>query len=95
MTRKKRLDFLESYFAGMIVETDLELVKYTFAAEDIKSNSQAFRKPNWGSNLIASKAQCQVVEVSRNVTAIPDHNHLEPAILEFDSQEVKGRSIKS
>ena len=35
----------------MIVETNLKLVKYTFAAEDIKSNSQTFRKSNWGFDL--------------------------------------------
>ena len=75
---------MESYFAGMVVETNLELVKYTFSAEDIKSNPKAFRKSNRSCNLKFTKAQCQIVKVSWNVAAVSDYDHLQPALLNIN-----------
>jgi len=82
---KERLYLLESYLAGMVVETYLELIKNTFPAEDIKSNSKTFRKPNWSSDLKFTKAKHKIVEIGRNVAAVSDYNHLEPAILKIDA----------
>jgi len=59
---KERLYLFETYLAGMVVETYLELIKNTFPAEDIKSNSETFRKPNWSSNLKFTKAKRKIVE---------------------------------
>jgi len=43
----ENLKFLKSYFTGMIIETDLELIENALTTKDIKSNSEALRESNW------------------------------------------------
>ena len=69
----------------MIVETHLELVKDAFAAKDIESNSEPFRESNWHRNLEFPNPEFEILKIGRNVTTIPDHYHLESAILNIDS----------
>ena len=78
-------DFLESYFTGMIIETNLELIEDAFAAKDIKSDSKAFRKSNRRDNLKFTNTKCEILDVGRNVTTVADYNHLEPTITDIDS----------
>jgi len=73
---EKRLNLLKGYFAGMVVETDLELVKDTFAAKDIESNSKPFRKSNRSNNLPFADMERKTVDISGDETSITNHNHL-------------------
>ena len=70
------LNFLEGYFTGMIIEADLKLIKYTFAAKDIKSNSKTFRKSNRSGYLPFTDMDSKIVNVSRDKTSITHDNHL-------------------
>jgi len=77
----ENLKFLKSYFTGMIIETDLELIENAFATKDIKSNSEALRESNWRRDFKFTNVEWKIVEIGRNVTAIPDDNHLQTAFL--------------
>jgi hypothetical protein len=39
----ERLNFLKGYFSGMIVETNLELIKDSFAAKKVEAHSKTLR----------------------------------------------------
>jgi hypothetical protein len=70
----ERLNFLGCDFTGMIIETNLELIKDDFVAKDIKSNAKAFREFNWGHNLKFTNTKCKILEVGRNLTAIANYH---------------------
>ena len=70
-----------SNFLRQIIETDLELIENAFATKDIKSNSEALRESNWRRDFKFTNVEWKIVEIGRNVTAIPDDNHLQTAFL--------------
>jgi len=69
----------------MIVETDLELIKDSFSAKEIETNSKTLRESNWCRNLEFPNPEFKILKIGRNVTTIPNYNHLESAILDIDS----------
>jgi len=78
-------DFLESDFADMIVEANLELIEDTFSAKDVESDSKALREPDRGGSLKFPYTEFEIMKIGRDVTPISHHNHLESAILNVDS----------
>jgi hypothetical protein len=69
----------------MIIETDLELIKDACSAEEIETNSKALREPDGCRNLKFPNTKFEIMKIGRNVTTIPNYNHLESAILDIDS----------
>jgi len=69
----------------MIVEANLELIEDSFAAKNIEADSKTFRKSNGRHNFKFPNAEFEIMKIGRNVTAIPNYNHLKSAILNIDS----------
>ena len=78
-------DFLEGDLVDMIVEADLKLIKDAFSAKEIEANSKTFGESDGCRNLKFPNSEFEIIKIGRNVTAIPDHNQLESAILDIDS----------
>lgn len=76
MSIKEMLDLLEGYFAGMIVEADLELIKDSPAPKEIETNPKTLREPNWSGNLPLIDLDGEVMEICGNEASITNDNHL-------------------
>jgi len=67
---------LEGYFAGTIVEADLELIEDSFSTKEIEANSKTLREPHWGSNLPLIDLDGEIMKICGNEASVTNNNHL-------------------
>jgi hypothetical protein len=79
----------------MIIETDLELIKDACSTEEIETNSKALREPDGCRNLKFPNTEFEIMKIGRDVTPIPNYNHLESAILDIDSHTSCSSIVKN
>ncbi len=60
----------------MVIETDLKLIKNTFAAKEIKPNAETFGKADRCSDFPFADFDGEIMKIDWNKTAISNNNHL-------------------
>jgi hypothetical protein len=81
---KFRGELLKGDLTRAIVEANLKLVEHSRAAEEVKTDSQAFRKTNRSGDLTGSQLDRNIVNKARNIAAVANDDHLSPAALPVD-----------
>jgi hypothetical protein len=84
-------DRLKGHFAGVVVETHLELVEHSRTAEKIRTDTEAFRETDRDIELCAANLNEQIVKENRNKTAIANYDHLPATVLPIDTHVVRLR----